>query len=212
MNLLRDAALSVAFTFSFVGCSTTGGTIGGLLPAPKVLKGEIKDSVYIAQDQSFSVAVPHKEGSYEYKYMQVKEQYSEHGAYVSFGPAAFDQNIYRVETAKRITPDSASVKFDDAARQIVENYKAQLQKGYGSAIRETESRQERINGRNARYWNLSQVVPAGRLITNKPATLTHEVYVIDFDKSAAVVWVEFREAARAPAIASRAFAESVVIR
>ncbi|MHB8622745.1 MAG: hypothetical protein ACYC9J_09140 [Sulfuricaulis sp.] len=114
------------------GRDTTGGAIGNLIPAPKFLKGEIKDNIYIAQDKSFTVAVPYKAGSYEYKYMHVKEQYSEYGAYVSFGPAAFDQSIYRIETGKRVTPGSQSVKFDEVAPKIVENYKAQLQKGYGT--------------------------------------------------------------------------------
>lgn len=122
--------------FVFMGCSTTGGTIGGLVPAPKFLKGEIKNNTYTAKDKSFSVTVPHKDGSYEYTYMQVKEQYFEYGAYVSFGPAAFDQSIYRLETARRMTPGSQTVSFNEAVPKLVENYKTQLQKGYGAALQE----------------------------------------------------------------------------
>lgn len=210
MSQLRFV-LFVAAVFSLVGCSTTGGTIGGLFPAPKFLKGEIKNDIYTAQDKSFSVVVPHKKGSYEYTYMQVKEQYSEYGAYVSFGPAAVDQSIYRIETAKRVTPGSQSIKFDDVAPKIVEGYKDQLQKGYGTVPQEAESRQETINGRKAYFWKLTQVVPAGKYISNKAATFTHDVYVIDFEKGAAIVWVQIPETTKKAAIESRTFAESVAM-
>lgn len=210
MSRLRFV-LFVAAVFTLAGCSTTGGTIGGLFPAPKFLKGEIKNNIYTAQDKSFSVSVPHKDGSYEYTYMQVKEQYSEYGAYVSFGPAAFDQSVYRIETAKRVTPGSQSVKFDDVAPKIVEGYKAQLQKGYGTVPQEAESRQETINGRKAYFWKLTQVVPAGKYISNKAATFTHDVYVIDFEKGAAIVWVQIPETTKKAAIEPRTFAESVAM-
>ena len=192
-----------------VGCETTGGTLGGLLPAPKFLKGEITKDVYVAQDRSFSVRVPHKEGSYEYKYMQVKEQYRDLGAYVSFGPAAFDQSIYRIETAKRT---NQSIELDKGvAAKIVEGYKAQLQKQFGTAPKEVSSRQETINGRKAFYWQFTQIVPAGKLISNKEATLTHDVYVMDLEKGAVIVWVQVPETTAKPAIEPRAFAESVVM-
>ena len=93
---------------ALAGCATTGGDIGGLFPAPKFLKGTIRNNIYTTSDGSLSVAIPHKEGSYEYQYMQVKEQYSPQGDYISFGPAALDKSIYRVETSKRVTTESAT--------------------------------------------------------------------------------------------------------
>jgi len=71
MTRMQAAGLSIAAVVVLAGCSTTGGTIGGLLPAPKFLKGEIVNNIYRSPDGSFSVGVPHKEGSYEFKYMQV---------------------------------------------------------------------------------------------------------------------------------------------
>ena len=63
---LRIALLMLA-AVAISSCSTTGGTIGGLLPAPKFLKGEIKEntsagSVYhrlrISLPQSIGPIIP----------------------------------------------------------------------------------------------------------------------------------------------------------
>lgn len=208
MKEFRTALFALAAVW-LVGCETTGGTLGGLLPTPKFLKGEIRNDIYTAQDKSFSVRVPHKDGSYEYKYMQVKEQYGDLGAYVSFGPAAFDQSIYRIETAKRT---SQSKELDKAASaKIVEGYKAQLQKAFGTAPKEVSSSQETINGRKAFYWQLTQIIPAGKYLNNKEATFAHDVYVMDLEKGAAIVWIQMPETTKKPAIEARVFAESVVM-
>jgi hypothetical protein len=137
------------------GCETTGGTIGGLFPSPKFLKGEIKNGTYTAQDKSFSVAIPHKEGTEEYRHMQVKEQGNEFGAYVSFGPSALDQSIYRVEIARRISAGSEKVQFDEVAPKIVEGFKAQLKNGYGSELKEQAARQESLKGKKAYYYQFT---------------------------------------------------------
>jgi hypothetical protein len=193
------------------GCETTGGVIGGLIPAPKFLKGEIQNNTYTSKDKSFSIAVPHTQESYEYKYMQIKEQDLEYGSYVSFGPAALDQTIYRVETAKRVTPGSQNANFENAATAAVENYKSQLQKGYGTAAVEVNSGKEKINGKNALHWRLTQTVPARKLINSRAVALTHEVYAIDFEKVVVLVWVQTPETTKKNAMEPRSLAESVVI-
>lgn len=208
MRYLNAALMVICLVLA--GCETTGGTIGGLFPSPKFLKGEIKNGTYTAQDKSFSVAVPHKEGTEEYRHMQVKEQGNEFGAYVSFGPSALDQSIYRVEIARRVVAGSEKVKFEEIAPKIVEGFKAQLKNGYDSELKEQASRQESLGGKKAYYYQFIQLVPAGKL-SNKPETLTHEAYVIDFGKGAAIVWVQKPELRWVTTIEPRAFAESVVI-
>lgn len=210
MTRVRSVLTVVAMT-ALVGCATTGGSIGNLMPIPlpKVLKGEIKDSVYTTPDKSFSVAVPHKQGSEEYRHMHVKEQINEYGAYVSFGPTSLDQSIYRLETAKRVTPCSPCVKLEDAAPKMIENYRTQIQQGYGGALKEVATRQEMLNGRKAYYWKLTQVIPARTLSRNTEAAVTHEAYVIDFEKGMAMVWVQTPDILRKFAKDPRAFAESV---
>jgi hypothetical protein len=115
-----NIALAASLLVLFAGCSTTGGDILGLFPAPKILKGSIDNNVYTSKDKLFSIAIPHKQGSYEYKYMQVKEEYTPHNDYVSFGPAAFDQSIFRVNFTMRATPGSLQPGFDDIAPKIHE--------------------------------------------------------------------------------------------
>lgn len=215
MSLLRIALLATAAAATLAGCSTAGSTVtdAGSNPAPaqKTLKGEIRGNLYTAQDKTFSVMVPHKkEGVHEYSPVQIKEEFTKYGAYVSFGPATFDECVYRVEAVK----DAVSGKktnLDEIAPKLIEDYKAQLQKDYESAPRKTESRQETINGRKAYYWELTQVAPAGKYASNKATTITHDVYIINFDKGAAIVWVLIPETAKKAAMESRVFAESVMV-
>lgn len=216
-------ALFLAAVLAFVGCSTMGGALGGLSPTSKSLQGKISNDIYTAQDKSFSVALPQKEGSYEFAYMQVKEQYSEDGAYVSFGPFAFDQSIYRIETAGPVTQDSQRATFDVLAPSLVEGFKAQLLEGYGTAPEEMESRQETIKGRSAYYCRLTQTLPgaqSGKFGVNEEGALVpedvsviHDVYVIDFeDKGAVLVGVQNSEIeGHTPGLKPRAFAESVTM-
>ena len=212
--------LLAAAAFALAGCSSTGITPAGNtsesvssdpVPAPKPLKGEIKGNLYTAQDKSFSVMLPHKkEGLHEYANKQIKEELTEYGAYVSFGPAAFDESIYRVEAVKD-TVSGKKTNLDDIAPKLIEDYQTQLQKNYESAPRKTESRQETINGKKAFYWELIQLVPAGKFASNKVVTITHDVYIINFEKGAAIVWVLIPETAKRTALESRIFAESVVM-
>jgi hypothetical protein len=206
---IRAIVLAGIFT-AMVSCSTSGGTIGGLVPAPKILKGTIKDNVYTGADNSFSVAVPHKQGSNEYLYMHVKEEKPEYGTYVSFGPAAFDQSIYRLEIARRVTPSSADVRFDEVAEKVVARYSTSFQQQYGAELITVESRREVINGRDAFYWKMTQLVPAGKM-SNLETHITHEVYCMNFDKAFALVWVQYPIEKMTPPLelAPRAFAESV---
>jgi hypothetical protein len=194
----RVALLAMA-AFVLSGCSTT------------TLKGEIQNDIYTAQDKSFSVTVPHKNGSYEHDYIQVREQYLERGAYVSFGSADLDKNFYRIQTIKRNFTANGGVSFDESARIVVNGYKAQILRSFGSTPQELESRPETVNGRQAHYWKLTQVVPAGTFFDNKSMIFTHEVYVIDFYKSVAMIWVVIPDTAKQAAMDPRVFAESLVM-
>ena len=196
---------------SISGCETTGGTIGGLFPAPKFLEGKIENNIYTAKDSLFSISIPHPEGSYEYKYMQVKEQFKNNEAYVSFGPAAFNKSIYRVHVI--IHPDSGkkTVPLDKAAPQIIKSYEQQMHKHYGTNPKIQETKIIKINNNKTYYWKLSQDIPAGKHISNSNAIFNHHIYVIDYKIAAGIIWVRIPAdtGPRGGALIPNKFAESL---
>lgn len=112
------------------GC--TGGTIGGLFPAPKLLQGSIDGDYYISRDGIFKVQLPHPPSmsgseSYEWSYTKVNEIYqlNESGDRAVlgavFGPAAFDLNLYHavLVQAEMQEPKSQYVK-DVFSRKVGE--------------------------------------------------------------------------------------------
>ena len=206
-------AVSVVVMLILGGCDTTGGIIGGLIPAPKFLKGEINNDVYTGADKSFSVAVPQKADSYEFKYMQVKEQRFEDSSYVSFGPAAFDESVYRLETSREASSNGSPSNFEKAALKALNHYKSQLEDGYKSTINEKTYLQDSINDRRAFCWIMTQSVPPGIFLDNKGMTLTHYIYALDLEKGIAFVWVQVPDDAFSSGGEARArkFAASVVI-
>lgn len=175
---------------ALAACASTGGTIGGLVPAPKILQGSIDNNVYTSKGGTFTVAVPHPQGSDEYRYMHVKEQYRDNETYLSFGPSAVDQSVYRVDLLMRMTPGSMDPSLDQTAPQLLANVEQQAQKAYGGDVTVTSSDKTQVNGREALHWLLKQVAPAGKLVNDAPVTLVHEVYAIDFGYAIATVWVQ----------------------
>lgn len=167
---------------SIIGCSTSGGTIGGLFPAPKFTKGEIENNVYISMGSDFSVSIPHKNGTYEYTYMEIKEQYNEYGAYISFGPAALDKSIYRLEIGKKLSPESKNVVFENAVDAIFTNYSQQLKAGYKSKPELIRKEKLEINGVESYIIQLEQQVNNQRL--------SHEVIISNYEGMAAIFWVQ----------------------
>lgn len=115
----RLGMIAILWTVVLAGCQSTGGTIGGLFPGPKLLTGEIAHNRYTSKDKMFSIQVSHSQNTYEYKYMAVKEQYADGGAYVSFGPAAYNKSVYRLEIATRLTPQSQAIELEKVLPEII---------------------------------------------------------------------------------------------
>lgn len=198
------------FVVGLTACSSTGGDIGGLIPAPKFLKGAIENNVYTAQDKRFTVSVPHAQGSYEYNYMQVKEQYGQVEDYISFGPAAFNQSIYRIDfvtaPAGRSLPD-----LDTVAPKMLEVVEQESRRSYGGMVTAGDPAKLVIGGHNAYHWQLQQTVPEGKL-ANIEVNLVHDVYQIDFGRSMATVWVQTQVGnPTANALTAEQFVESLKV-
>jgi hypothetical protein len=180
--LIQKKIFIVLLSILVVGCSSTGGTIGGLFPAPKILDGKIENDVYFSKNNDFTVSIPHKDGTYEFTYLQIKEQYNELGTYISFGPAAFDQSIYRLEIGRKLSPESQEVDFTYAVDTVIANYSKQLESSYKSKSTFIKKNKAIINGFESFVVNLEQNV------SNQ--ILEHEVIVINYPTMAAIFWVQ----------------------
>ena len=175
------------------GCSTTGGTIGGLIPAPKFMKGKVENSIYHAQDVSFEVRTPFEQGSYSYKYMEVKEQYVNIGAYVSFNASDHPNEFYRVEIGKKLDKSHPSPSFDQLVNGLLQGYKKQLA-GYGSEAKELQRINAVLDGKKAMLVTLVQPMSARSSYQGKSPSYTahHIIYIVESPNGGGgSVWVQW---------------------
>lgn len=164
------------------GCA--GGDILGLVPAPRILSGSIDDNnVYIAKDKRFTVSVPFAPNTDNHMYMKVKENYGPVEDYVSFGPGAVDERIWRIEV---VTPpaDKPLPALDALAPQILTTVEKQAEQAYGTVPTAGEGQKTTVSGHPAWVWDLQQSVPSMH------ATLAHRLYLVDFGGPMATVWVQ----------------------
>jgi len=202
-RVLRAAAL--AASAALAACTSFGA-----MPTPKHLSGSVADDRYTSQDGSFSVALPHPQDSDEYTYMQVKEMVQEGGLYVSFGPAAFDQTIWRLEVAPAPDPETLASVFDTAFEAEIANYRRQIEAAGKAPLQFESEGHDAVAGHPSRQRTFTQVVPAGIVISDAPATLTHEALAVDMQQALVFVWVQRPEDAHMQgSMSARAFAESV---
>ncbi|WP_445357537.1 hypothetical protein ACJJIC_17720 [Microbulbifer sp. ANSA002] len=101
-------------------CSGTGGIIGGLIPAPKFLEGEVEGDMYIAEGCVFQVGLPHPPSidGYEWTYTKVHEHQEEKYTKVVFGPAAFNINYYHVTLVNTPSIDDISKHSEGLFNQL----------------------------------------------------------------------------------------------
>jgi len=198
-------AATLAAVIALGGCSSVGP-----MPTSKELSGSIANDRYIAQDGSFSVALPHPEDSHEFVYMQVKEMAQAGGLYVSFGPAAYDQTIWRLEVAPAPDPETLASVFDTAFEAEIANYRRQIETAGKAPLQFESEGHDAVAGHRSRQRIFTQVVPAGIVMTDEPATLTHEVLAVDMQRALVFVWVQRPDDGHVEgSMSARDFAESV---
>jgi hypothetical protein len=154
-----------------------------------MLKGTIENDVYRAPDGRFKVGCPQPRNSYEYKYMAVKEVYGPKGDYVSFGPAAYDQSIYRVNITGRTDDRGATVPFEEAAELGVKEFSANLERAYAVPLVLQAHDKSVLDGMPALTWTFTQVV-SGHGAHGAAEILTHEVAAVDAGNNIALLWVQ----------------------
>lgn len=189
-----------------------GKNFDGLVPAPMSLQGSIDNNVYTSKGDTFTVAVPFLQGSNDYTYMHVNEQYEDNFTYVSFGPAGVDKNLYyRVNLTPRMVPGSMEPSLFEMGPQIIEMVEQKAQKGYYGKVSVTSSDKTQVNGRQALHWLLKQSAPADWLVNNKAVTLVHDVYAIDFGYAIAIVWVQMESGVPLQGMTPAQFAASLTL-
>lgn len=175
----------------------TGGDIAGLIPAPKFLKGAIKDNHYSFPNNDFRIAVPHQEGTEEFRYMQVKEQIFALSTYASFGPAALDRKIFRVEASTILDPSAPRPAIEAMASEAFPAYIAQIEQGYSTPAEQLVFRQTEMKGIKAMFGLYrQQIKPRTRLFgpTIAGETRMHALYLIDAETYGAFFWIEVPDA------------------
>lgn len=202
-------SLVVLLGLVLAGCENTGGTVLGLFPAPKLLSGSVDDDVYTAKDGCFTVAVPHTEESSEYTYMTVKEQQGGPGEwYVSFGPAAMDQSIYRIEVARGQDQTVLAANFERAFDAWIEHTRSQVEAAYGGSLALESKSDDPVAGHPARTRKYTQQTEPGKYYSNQSEQLNHEVIALNLGTGAAFVWVQQDGGVRA-GLSAQQFAASV---
>ncbi len=184
--------LLLAFMIHPVIGLSTGGIIAGLLPAPKILKGKIKDGIYIAPKKEFKISVPNWNNKSEYQYMKVKERFSKTGEYLSFGPAAFNQNIYRLEYSRKLSFEGYYIELNTIKALVFKKYIKQIEKAYHAKIELISEDVDLFDARKSYSRIYRQHIPAKKKLFKKIAeTLRyHFIDLVDYGSYNLMFWVE----------------------
>lgn len=118
---------------------------GAFTPAPQ---GAVKDGVYQAEDQSFSVAAP--EG------LEIREQYSPTQDYVFFAPRFAKGPVYVVSVSTQLDPAYASLSLDQFAAASVRDANFENQRLAGAPLTERYRETVTLDGKPAQAVVYSQ--------------------------------------------------------
>ena len=147
----------------------------GSLPPSQSVAGTLERDRYTSRDGDFSVAVPFV-GDYERTWMQVKEERHALVQYISFGPAALNQSIYRLMVFRE-HPEAVRTSLDAAAAGIASELTMQLERSYGAPLQLVTDKAANVNGIAARQRRYRQVATAGT-ISNMEVVLHHQLLVL----------------------------------
>ena len=185
----------------------------GLTPPIRALKGSIQDDRYTAPGGIFSVAVPMQD-DYERTWMQAKEVERTDEFYISFGPAAFDQSIYRLSVILREMRPMQPADLVRVSFELSRAAEKQLQAVTGAPLELKEERATTLTGDRAYYMRFRQLAPAGT-VSNKATVLRHESLVVLRGSRMFTAWKQSDDSqpglSDPDAMTLRQFAASVVL-
>ncbi|MGE3174167.1 MAG: hypothetical protein AB7O97_16180 [Planctomycetota bacterium] len=155
---------------------------------PRFLDGTIADGAYTAPDGDFTVMLPHPD-AYEARWMQAKEVPSDLGLYVSFGPAAFDQSIYRVVVYRERGEPGEQADLARIAHGLAADYSVQLQPMTGEPLVLAAEERAEVDGCPAWCLRYTQAAPAGTL-QDEASTIEHVSYTVQRGDRVYSTWVQ----------------------
>lgn len=204
--------MSRRWAYLAVGLLLSAIASAGFFPTPKILKGRIENDVYHAPGDVLSVAVPFAKGTYEYTYLRIREQFYARSRLIVFGPAAYDESIYRVELMQRRDGVATQESFQEDAPQLMLGAMQMMEQDARAPVKETARDQEPVNGHPTLHVQGTQQVPAG-LMANRPVRVSHEFFVMKFTTLIAVVIVmrPERRPSPTPGIPAARFASSLQV-
>ncbi|MGY0216345.1 hypothetical protein ACWJJH_03030 [Endozoicomonadaceae bacterium StTr2] len=144
---------AVILSTLLAGCSSTGGTIGGMIPAPKFTRGDFKNSQYTAKDNSFKVDSPFKSASYAERYMEIAESYQAGEIQVAFSSSAAPAEVYRVRVFDNVQNEEGFQSL------LLERSAANYEQSYGTALKQINSGSLNINGLKVDTTTFRQKIP-----------------------------------------------------
>ena len=156
MHKVKKYACYLIILTSLIGCSSTGGTIGGLIPAPKFTKGDLTNGIYTAQDKSFIVNSPFDKESYEYTYMEIAERYIDQESSVQFSSSAAPAEVYRISVFKNVRPEEQLEKV------AFRSFKKQMESAYNTPFKNLNTKTIPVSGIQAKLVTYSQHIPERR--------------------------------------------------
>lgn len=185
MKNLRSLVCGLGILFVLVGCTSTGGTIGGLIPAPKFTKGKLSDGLYTAQDDSFSVRTPFDTDSYEYTYMAIAESYGNREDDIQFSSSAAPAEVYRIAILKDVPPDQ------DIEKLAFDEYRKLFEGAYKTPFKNHRTKQIMVSNVPVILNTYSQHIPERSSLgrTAMALDVLHSCFYLAKGKNAAYVCI-----------------------
>jgi hypothetical protein len=172
----------------------SGCVSNGLLSTSSNIKGDISQGVYTGEIGSqpklgkFSIFIPQTQNSYEYLYMQAKQQIGNDYTYVSFGPGALDFTVFRV-----MVGDRQNTSLETYQKKSMPMVVDMAQHAYKQPMKEIAKKRIKINGKPAIFEVYTQHIP-GRMnimLQNiSPMTYTHAIAFVDYGKFVVMFWIQ----------------------
>lgn len=180
--------LILSITLLLTGCAN------GFFPPMNALNGQLVQDRYTQKIGSqpnlgrFSIQIPHQPDSYEYRYMQTNEEIGDDYTYVSFGPAALDGTIYRVNVGLR-----DPVPFKVFSQWVLNRLKKMAENTEHQKMKKVYEENVRVQGQPAVFAVYTQHIPGHTdiaLHNRASVTYTHAIYYVDYGQYGVIFWIQ----------------------